>query len=152
VTIKPGNKINLAVNQGPKGTNTTICQDITSDASGRMAMFVNNSLCVAPSPSPDTGSAATTSQSAMISLFLETCTATNAAQVWAIPPVDAHPKQVKHKATGLCLTATNTFTIGLAACASDESSSYAPDGNEQVWILGTSGRLCAPSGCLSVVV
>ena len=85
-------------------------------------------------------------------LVLGTCAATNAQQIWAIPPVDAGAKHVTHTGTGLCLTATNNFAIGLAKCASDESSSYAPDGDEQLWIWGSSGRLCAPSGCLSVVV
>ena len=49
MTIKPGDKIDLEINQGTAATK--ICQDIAAGASGRMLMRVNRTLCVEPAPS-----------------------------------------------------------------------------------------------------
>ena len=133
VTLKAGDKLNLEHNDGGAGK---VCQDLHKGKGGRLEMVVSHELCVSAS-----GNA----------LVLAKCGspggAVPAAQQFSVPAVDGKPQQVKN--SKLCVTGSASGALGLAACKAEQS--LEPEASEQLWVLGASGRLCSPSGCLSVV-
>jgi hypothetical protein len=66
-----------------------------------------------------------------------------------VPGIDKSAALVKHIATGMCVTTNAAGGVVLAKCAA--VASLEPEADEQHWVLGASGRLCTPSGCLSVM-
>ena len=54
-------------------------------------------------------------------------------------------------ASALCLTANAAGVVGLTKCTGAAEQSLEPEADMTKWILGASGRLCGPHGCLSVV-
>ena len=76
-------------------------------------------------------------------------------QKWSVPGVDAPAAPVKLLSSGLCLTANAAGAVGLAKCTAAEDTAVEqwlePEADMSKWVLGASGRLCGPHGCLSVV-
>jgi hypothetical protein len=138
-TLVAGDGIDLRPNQ--ETSPTRICQDVHATALGQMAMTVAPTLCVQPSAAAGPG----------VGLSLANCstTAVNPLQQWELPSIDKSATTVVHKSSGLCLTGSAGGTARLATCTTVQS--LEPGADEQHWILGASGRLCTPSGCISVV-
>ena len=142
-TLAAGEMVGLEPNQGT-AHNTKYCQDVAQSALDQIQMVANKSLCVQP-----------TSTSVGATLTIAECavtegTAQQKMQAWLLPPVDKRPyQQVRHTLSNLCLTGNAAGTVKLAACADKED--LEPEADEQTWILGGSGRLCAASGCVSAI-
>lgn len=138
MSLSTGDRLNLEPNAGSAGTN--ICQDIKVLSGGLMSMVVAPTLCVGVSH--DSVAGATT-------IALVSCDPENSAQKWAVPPKDSKPSEVKHISSGLCLSGNAAGVVRLGACGTKQS--WEPEADHTAWVLGASGRLCGPDGCLSVV-
>ena len=129
-----------------KGTSgIKYCQDIKAGTEDgfphHMSMVVAPHLCIAM---------AHTSPAGAPTLALAACDAKSTVQEFTVPGVDKPAQKVKNIASGMCITTSAAGGVAMVKCAAGPDS-LEPEATEQDWVLGASGRLCTPSGCLSVV-
>jgi len=142
-TLAAGEMVGLEPNQGPVRS-AKYCQVVAQSSLDQIQMVVNKSLCVQPT-STEVGATLTVAECAVAKGTKE-----QKMQAWVLPPVDKRPyQQVRHTLSNLCLTGNAAGTVKLAACGHPDKEDLEPEADEQTWILGASGRLCAASGCVS---